>query len=85
MKKIAQRMAALGTESAFEVLAQAKALEGGPIVIADHGDNSGAGGPSDDMSVIAEMLDQGLADPPTSARDQNRPRGHCGAATDSRT
>jgi microcystin degradation protein MlrC len=43
-------------------IAQARALEGGPIVIADHGDNSGAGGPSDDMSVIAEMLDQGLSD-----------------------
>ena len=28
-------------------IAHAKALEGGPIVIADHGDNSGAGGPSD--------------------------------------
>jgi microcystin degradation protein MlrC len=43
-------------------IAHAKTLEGGPIVIADHGDNSGAGGPSDDMSVIAEMLDQGLSD-----------------------
>ncbi len=43
-------------------IAHAKDLGGGPIVIADHGDNSGAGGPSDDMSVIAEMLDQGLSD-----------------------
>jgi len=43
-------------------IATAKKLEGGPIIIADHGDNSGAGGPSDDMSVIAEMLDQGLSD-----------------------
>ena len=51
-----------GPEPLAASIAQAKALEGGPIVIADHGDNSGAGGPSDDMSVIAEMLDQGLAD-----------------------
>jgi microcystin degradation protein MlrC len=43
-------------------IAHAKTLEGGPTVIADHGDNSGAGGPCDDMSVIAEMLDQGLSD-----------------------
>ena len=43
-------------------ITHAKTLEGGPIIIADHGDNSGAGGPSDDMSVIAEMLDQGLSD-----------------------
>ena len=43
-------------------IAEAKTLDGGPIVVADHGDNSGAGGPCDDMSVIAEMLDQGLED-----------------------
>ena len=43
-------------------IAHAKTLAGGPIVIADHGDNSGAGGPCDDMSVIAEMLHQGLSD-----------------------
>ena len=34
-------------------IAQAKALEGGPIVIADHGDNSGAGGPSGESQVIS--------------------------------
>ena len=43
-------------------IAFAKTLEGGPIILADHGDNSGAGGASDDMSVIAEMLAQDLSD-----------------------
>ncbi|MEM7222096.1 MAG: M81 family metallopeptidase [Pseudomonadota bacterium] len=43
-------------------IAHAKTLDGGPVVVADHGDNSGAGGSADDMSVIAEMLDQGLED-----------------------
>ena len=31
-----------------------------PVVIADHGDNCGAGGSCDDMTVLAEMLAQGL-------------------------
>lgn len=33
-----------------------------PVVIADHGDNSGAGGSSDDLTVLDEMLRQGLSD-----------------------
>ena len=32
-----------------------------PVVIADHGDNSGAGGSADDLSVLDEMLRQGLS------------------------
>ncbi len=31
-----------------------------PVVIADHGDNCGAGGSSDDMTVLEEMITQGL-------------------------
>ncbi|MSP66926.1 MAG: M81 family peptidase [Alphaproteobacteria bacterium] len=33
---------------------------GGPVVLADHGDNTGAGGPADGMAVLAEVLRQGL-------------------------
>ena len=49
-------------EPLTETIAYAKTLHEGPTVIADHGDNSGAGGPADDMTVIAEMLRQGLSD-----------------------
>ena len=38
----------------------AKNLEAFPVVIADHGDNSGAGGSADDLTVLGEMLEQGL-------------------------
>lgn len=41
---------------------RAKALDEFPIVIADHGDNSGAGGSADDLTVLDEMLKQGLTD-----------------------
>ena len=47
-------------EPLAQTVARAKALDGGPVVLADHGDNSGAGGSADDMTVLAEMLDQGL-------------------------
>ena len=33
----------------------------GPVVLADHGDNVGAGGVSDDPTVLAEVLRQGLS------------------------
>ena len=33
-----------------------------PVVIADHGDNCGAGGSADDLTVLDEMLRQGLTD-----------------------
>lgn len=45
-----------------ETIAQAKAFEEGPIVLADHGDNCGAGGPQDSMDVLAEVIKQGLTD-----------------------
>ena len=41
-------------------IARAKAIEEGPVVIADYSDNSGAGGQMDDMSVTREILRQGL-------------------------
>ena len=43
-----------------ESIARAGQLSQYPVVIADHGDNCGAGGSADDMSVLAEMLKQGL-------------------------
>ena len=39
-----------------------KNLNDFPVVVADHGDNSGAGGSSDDLTVLDEMLSQGLED-----------------------
>jgi microcystin degradation protein MlrC len=43
-------------------IAHAKDLDGGPIVLADHGDNCGAGGCQDNMTVLAELIRQGLED-----------------------
>jgi microcystin degradation protein MlrC len=39
---------------------RAKASTEFPVVIADHGDNSGAGGSADDLTVLEEMLRQQL-------------------------
>ena len=43
-------------------VARAKALKDGPIVMADHGDNTASGGTQDVMSVIEEAIKQGLED-----------------------
>jgi microcystin degradation protein MlrC len=43
-------------------VARAKSLDGGPIVMADHGDNTASGGTQDVMSVIEEAMNQGLED-----------------------
>ncbi|MBP6014142.1 MAG: M81 family metallopeptidase [Alphaproteobacteria bacterium] len=43
-------------------VARAKTLKGGPIVMADHGDNTASGGTQDVMSVIEEAIAQGLED-----------------------
>lgn len=48
---------ALGTS-----IERVKSLNEFPVVVADHGDNSGAGGSSDDLTVLEEMLQQGLTD-----------------------
>ena len=49
-------------EAVEATIAKAKAMDDGPVVIADHGDNAGAGGPMDDMTVIREVVRQGLSD-----------------------
>ena len=41
-------------------VARAKSLDGGPIVMADHGDNTASGGTQDVMSVIEEAMKPGL-------------------------
>ena len=43
-------------------VARAKSLDGGPVVMADHGDNTASGGTQDVMSVIEEAMKQGLED-----------------------
>ncbi|MFT5658969.1 MAG: microcystin degradation protein MlrC [Gammaproteobacteria bacterium] len=47
-------------EDLSDSIKRASLLKEFPIVIADHGDNSGAGGSADDLTVLQEMLDQGL-------------------------
>lgn len=49
-------------EPPAESIARAKLLEDGPIVLVDHGDNAGAGGPTDVMAVLREAMRQGLSD-----------------------
>ncbi len=49
-------------EPLAQTITYAKTLTQGPIVLADHGDNSGAGGPHDNMAVLAEIITQGLED-----------------------
>lgn len=43
-------------------IARARTLAGGPIILADHGDNTASGGTQDVMSVIEEAIRQGLDD-----------------------
>src|SRR5687767_1126947 len=43
-------------------IAHARTLGAGPIVLVDHGDNTASGGTQDVMSVIAEVMKQGLDD-----------------------
>ena len=43
-----------------EAVARAKSIVDGPVVLLDHADNVGSGGSSDVMTVIAEVLRQGL-------------------------
>jgi microcystin degradation protein MlrC len=50
------------TEPVARTIERAKALTDGPVILADEGDNCGAGGSMDDMTVIAEILRQGLSD-----------------------
>ncbi|WP_349606824.1 M81 family metallopeptidase [Cupriavidus sp. DF5525] len=41
-------------------VARARELAHWPVVLVDHGDNCGAGGPTDEMTVLREVLRQGL-------------------------
>ena len=43
-------------------IAQAKKLDGGPVVLVDHGDNTASGGTQDVMGVLEEAIRQGLTD-----------------------
>ena len=43
-------------------IAKAKQLEHGPVILVDHGDNCGAGGITDVMAVLEEVMKQGLTD-----------------------
>ncbi|VTU13218.1 hypothetical protein SRS16CHR_00458 [Variovorax sp. SRS16] len=49
-------------EALERTIAHAKTLRDGPILLVDHGDNCGAGGPTDNMRVLREVFDQGLDD-----------------------
>jgi microcystin degradation protein MlrC len=49
-------------EQLHDSIQRAKLVEAFPVVIADHGDNCGAGGSADDLTVLDEMLRQGLTD-----------------------
>ena len=66
IEEICTRAWAKRSEFVFEAedlstsVQRAKQLTEFPVVIADHGDNSGAGGSADDMTVLTEMLEQGL-------------------------
>ncbi|GAB2914211.1 M81 family metallopeptidase [Paralcaligenes sp. KSB-10] len=49
-------------EPLAESIARAKQFSEGPVVLVDHGDNCGAGGPTDVMAVLREVMRQGLTD-----------------------
>ena len=49
-------------EPLSQQVARAKAMEGGPVILADHGDNTASGGTQDVMSVVEEAMRQGLED-----------------------
>lgn len=49
-------------EPLAESICHAKQLGEGPIILVDHGDNCGAGGPTDDMTILREVMRQGLKD-----------------------
>ena len=45
-----------------QAVARAKEITEGPVILLDHADNVGSGGTADCMSVIAEVIRQGLRD-----------------------
>lgn len=48
------------SEPLEDTIARAKALCEGPVLLVDHGDNCGAGGPTDNMRVLEEVFRQEL-------------------------
>lgn len=50
------------TEPVAKSIAYAKTLTEGPIILVDHGDNCGAGGTTDVMAVLKEVIEQALDD-----------------------
>ena len=50
------------TEPTAVSIGKAKALDGGPVVLVDHGDNTASGGSQDIMAVLKEAMAQGLTD-----------------------
>jgi len=51
-----------GSEPLEQSVARAKALDGGPILLIDHADNCASGGTQDTVTVLREVLRQGLED-----------------------
>lgn len=49
-------------EPVADSIAAAKAFDDGPVLLIDHGDNTGSGGNQDVMAVLAEVMRQGLED-----------------------
>ena len=49
-------------EPLAQSIARAKAMDKYPVMLIDHGDNCGAGGTQDDMTVLQEIMRQGLDD-----------------------
>lgn len=49
-------------EPLADQIARARSLDAGPIILADHGDNTASGGTQDVMSVVEEAIAQGLTD-----------------------
>jgi microcystin degradation protein MlrC len=47
-------------EPLHEAVARARRIEHGPVILLDHADNAGSGGTQDVMTVLAEVLSQGL-------------------------
>ncbi|MBI3992954.1 MAG: M81 family metallopeptidase [Candidatus Lambdaproteobacteria bacterium] len=49
-------------EPLHQAVARAKGLKQGPVILLDHADNCASGGTQDVMTVLAEVLSQGLQD-----------------------
>jgi len=50
------------SEPLHQAIARARRLPEGPVILLDHADNAASGGTQDVMTVIAEILSQGLED-----------------------